>query len=90
MSHPVKQLNHCRLYYSPACLFCIRVWLFLRQAHIEIPSSNILTHPRDLAELIAGGGKRQVPCLRIEQEDGKIHWLYESGDIIHYLKNTAE
>jgi len=32
-----------------------------------------------------GGGKRKVPCLRIE-EDGKTEWMYESNDIIAYLE----
>jgi glutathione S-transferase len=33
-----------------------------------------------------GGGKRQVPCLRIDGDDGQSHWLYESMDIMAYLK----
>lgn len=36
-------------------------------------------------ELISIGGKRQVPCLIIE---GKA--LYESDDIIDYLKRTYD
>jgi len=35
--------------------------------------------------LIDGGGKSQVPCLRIESEDGAVQWMYESRDIINYL-----
>lgn len=38
-------------------------------------------------ELTSGGGKFQVPCLRIESADGKVRWMYESIDIIRYLKN---
>ena len=36
--------------------------------------------------MIEQGGKRQVPCLRISNEDGKVEWLYESKDIKHYLE----
>ena len=43
-------------------------------------------HPENNADLIAGGGKSQVPCLRIEDENGDVHWMYESIDIIRYLK----
>jgi len=32
-----------------------------------------------------GGGKTQVPCLRIEQAGGEVEWMYESDDIIRYL-----
>jgi len=28
-----------------------------------------------------------VPCLRIEKPDNSVEWLYESSDIIVYLKS---
>ena len=40
------------------------------------------------SELVAGGGKGQVPCLRIEKEDGQIQWMYESNDIIKYFSSN--
>ena len=44
------------------------------------------TGDRDyLLQLKNGGGKTQVPCLLIDN-DGQEQWLYESGDIIAYLK----
>jgi len=45
------------------------------------------TSDRENAQaLIQGGGKTQVPCLRIEQSDGSVEWMYESNDIIRYLR----
>ena len=45
------------------------------------------TSDRDNAKaLMQGGGKTQVPCLRIEHENGRVEWMYESNDIIQYLK----
>ena len=38
-------------------------------------------------ELLKKGGKRKVPCLRIEK-DGKVQWMYNSKDIIVYLQNS--
>ena len=38
-------------------------------------------------ELIQGGGKVQVPCLRIQHSDGREEWLYESKQIIGYLND---
>jgi len=35
-------------------------------------------------ELLSGGGRAQVPCLKIETPSGS-RWLYESDDIIRYL-----
>lgn len=36
-------------------------------------------------ELRSGGGRSTVPCLRIQQNDGSVHWMYESLDIVNYL-----
>tara|TARA_X000000950_G_scaffold6333_1_gene6846 strand:- start:16068 stop:16229 length:162 start_codon:yes stop_codon:yes gene_type:complete len=35
-------------------------------------------------ELLQGGGRTTVPCLRIEREDG-VEWMFESADIMRYL-----
>ncbi len=47
---------------------------------------DILRRRENKAELIAGGGKKQVPCLRIEKSN-EIEWLYESDAIIKYFQN---
>ena len=36
--------------------------------------------------LTSGGGKAKVPCLKITDRAGKTQWLYESGEIIKYLR----
>ncbi len=36
-------------------------------------------------ELLAGGGKVKVPCLKITQ-GGEEKWMYESSDIVSYLQ----
>jgi glutathione S-transferase len=46
---------------------------------------NIQQNSEHYQDLVNGGGKRTVPCLLIE-ENGKQDWLYESRDIISYLK----
>ena len=51
-----------------------------------MPLRDILSQPGYNAELIAGGGKNQVPCLRIEDDEGGVRWMYESIEIIQYLK----
>lgn len=38
-------------------------------------------------ELVAEGGFHKVPCLRIENPDESVEWLYESDDIIAYLRS---
>lgn len=77
-------MNSYILYYSPYCPFCVRVLYALngKQHDIELRDTGNAKYRNELQQ---GGGKSQVPCLRIEQ-DGKVQWMYESGDIIQYLK----
>ena len=56
---------------------------------IEVECKNILSNPAYKAELIEGGGKKQVPCLRI-QDNGNVRWMYESRDIIKYMKQQCK
>jgi len=37
-------------------------------------------------ELLAGGGRLKVPCLRVVDAAGGESWMYESKDIIDYLE----
>ena len=39
--------------------------------------------------LVNEGGRHKVPCLRIEKADDSVQWLYESTDIIAYLKKLV-
>ena len=75
------------LYYSKYCYFCQKVLFFLKgkDADIELRSTSNREHS---TALMQGGGKTQVPCLRIEQDSGEIEWMYESDDIIDYLRGV--
>ena len=76
--------NTYALYYNKYCFFCQKVLRFLKgkDLQLELRSTSNREHH---TELVNGGGKGQVPCLRIESEDGQVQWMYESGDIIKYL-----
>ncbi len=84
-----KQIEGHQLYYFSTCPFCIIVRLALWWLGLSIPLRDIMFHPDNNAELVAGGGKGQVPCLRIESENGDIRWMYESIDIIRYLRTVV-
>lgn len=74
------------LYYSRYCYFCQKVLGFLRKQkmELELRSTSDSKHKQDL---VSGGGKTQVPCLRIDNDDGT-QWMYESDDIIRYLSDA--
>jgi len=76
------------LYKYDSCPFCMRVRRFLAEAGLDLPLKDTLRDPEARRELAAGGGSTQVPCLRIEA-DGEVRWLYESLDIIAYLREHA-
>jgi glutaredoxin 2 len=81
-----KPITGHQLYYFSTCPYCVFVRLAMIWWGLKIPLKNILFDSANSADLIAGGGKDQVPCLRIENEDGDVRWLYESIDIVRYLK----
>ena len=63
--------------------------MFLRGKDIDLNlySTSQKEHSSALKQ---GGGKTQVPCLRIEDSAGNVQWMYESDDIIQYLKRHAQ
>jgi len=81
-----KSITGHQLYYFSTCPYCIFVRLALLWWGLEIPLREIMFNSWNNADLIAGGGKSQVPCLRIETGSGDVRWLYESIDIVRYLK----
>ncbi|HAR30712.1 MAG TPA: glutaredoxin [Gammaproteobacteria bacterium] len=76
------------LYQYDSCPFCQRVRRFLAESGLSLPLKDTLRDPEARRELLTGGGDTQVPCLRIER-DGEVTWLYESLDIIAYLRAHA-
>ena len=80
--------NQLQLYTRPFCGFCSRVKRFIEKSGIELQERNIWAEAGAAEELMAGGGRSTVPCLRIENASGSVRWMYESSDIIEYLKGV--
>ena len=78
--------EHYTLYHFPSCPYCALVRDFLLDEGIDIEMRNIHADPQALHDLRTGGGSTTVPCLRIRR-DGQEEWMYESLDIIEYLRN---
>ena len=69
------------LYVKPGCPFCARVLKIIDEKGIDVTIKET-TEPGVVEELIAHGGKKQVPYL-IDEERGTS--MYETDDIIAYL-----
>lgn len=76
------------LYHYRSCPFCAFTRSALKHIDINVEERDIAKNPAYRTELLQGGGKAQVPCLRIDSE-GAVRWLYESQDIVHYLQRHA-
>jgi glutaredoxin len=74
------------LYHFPSCPFCIKTRRVIQRLSLNIEMRNTRHDPRHRQTLLDGGGKPQVPCLQITDTQGRSTWMYESGDIIAYLK----
>ncbi len=72
------------IYMMPGCPYCARVDRFMDNAGIEMEHRSIYEGTnRD--DLVALGGKSQVPCLVVDGEP-----MYESMDIITYLNGLIQ
>ncbi len=80
------QTGSMALYQYAACPFCVKARRAIRRLGLNIELRDAKNDPVYRQELEREGGKQQVPCLRIANEDGSVTWLYESGDIIAYLQ----
>ena len=74
------------LYQFKACPFCVKVRRAMVRLNVPIICKDVKGDCQVQEELLRGGGKVKTPCLRIEQEDGSIQWMYESSDIVAYLE----
>ena len=81
-----KNLN---LYEMQACPYCVKVRREIKRLSLNIKRMNVKEHPDNKEKLITNGGKFQVPCLYIQDNNNET-WLYESEDIINYLRKISD
>ena len=81
-----RQCGDLALYQFRSCPFCIKVRQEMRRLSLNIEKRDAQHDAAHREALLQGGGKHMVPCLRIRDEQGNSRWMYESGDIIEYLR----
>jgi glutaredoxin len=82
-----QQTASLKLYQYEACPFCVKVRRAMKRQALTIEIKDVKRNESARMELMAGGGLLKVPCLRIEDEQEQVEWLYESSDIIRYLES---
>jgi len=84
--HTIQGLS---LYYYDSCPFCNITLQVLQETGLDVALRHIQRQPHHRTELIKQGGRGQVPCLRIDLAEGKTIWLYESRDIMQFMRAYA-
>ena len=74
------------LYMSEYCPYCQKVIKYLEDNDIEFVKKDV-NSPENFEKLVMLGGKDQVPFLYDNENDTM---LYESNDIIEYIKSVRE
>ena len=81
-----KQTKYFTIYQFEACPFCVKVRRFMRKNNLKINLKDAKNNKTFKSELLNEGGKHKVPCLKITKKYSKTIWLYESTEIIKFLK----
>ncbi|RDH81901.1 MAG: glutaredoxin [endosymbiont of Escarpia spicata] len=81
-----EETRRLALYQFSTCSYCIKVHRVIKQLGLNIEYRDAANNQLWKQALIKEGGLYQTPCLHIEHQDGSVQWMYESADIIRYLK----
>lgn len=71
------------LYVKSTCPFCQKVCAFIDEMNLDVVLKEVSENETFREELIAHGGKKQVPYLVDTDKDVA---MYESDDIIDFLE----
>jgi len=77
------------LYQFKTCPFCMKVRREIKRLSLNIELRDAQHDTQHRSELQQGGGKVKVPCLRVERENADETWIYESNNVIQYLRKLA-
>lgn len=80
---PEGEINMLDLYVSQYCPYCKKVMNYLDENNIDFNMIDVGSE-ENFKKLVSLGGKDQVPFLNDTDNDVL---MYESGDIIEYIKN---
>ena len=85
MKNKIENNKTFVLYHKQYCPYCTATRNAIGQMGLDIEMREITENPKYYEELVNGGGKQQVPSLRITDVNKKTQWMYESQDIVKYL-----
>ena len=81
-----EQCRDIALYEYKSCPFCMKVRQEMRRLSLNIERLDAQKDGSHREALVRGGGKAKVPCLKVTDQSGNSQWLYESGEIVAFLR----
>ena len=78
-----------KLYQYHACPFCVKVRRFFKKESLMVELFDA-KNPDFKEELTKNGGKQKVPCLKVVLKNNQFAWIYESKDIIEFIKKEIK
>jgi glutaredoxin len=82
-----QQFSGFTLFHYPACPFCVKVRRVMKKYNLSFKLVDPRNSETEMQDLMKGGGKLKVPCLRIEKNNESTIWMYESSSIISFLES---
>jgi len=77
------------LYQFKTCPFCMKVRREIKRLSLNIELRDAQHDQAHRARLLKDGGRIKVPCLHVRQAEGEDAWLYESDEVIRYLRKLV-
>ena len=81
-----KQCRDLVLYEYKTCPFCIKVRQEMHRLALPIERRDAQQEGSNREALVRGGGRAKVPCLKVTDRSGKSQWMYESDEIVAFLR----
>ena len=78
------------LYQFKTCPFCMKVRREIKRQSLNIELRDAQHDQQHRQQLLDGGGQIKVPCLRVVDKEGNDTWLYESNEVINYLRKLVD
>jgi len=77
------------LYQFKTCPFCMKVRREIKRLSLNIELRDAQHDQAHRERLLKDGGRIKVPCLHVRQTEGDDAWLYESDEVIRYLRKLV-
>lgn len=82
-----QQCQNLALYQYRTCPFCIKVRQEMRRLSLPVARMYVQKDGKNREDLTRAGGQTKVPCLKITDQAGNSQWMYDSKEIIAYLRS---